>query len=200
MFPGDITEQSVCEQIVNETISKLGRIDILFNNAGTLHLGLMEDSPMENFDSIMNLNLRSAVMLTRLCMPHLKTSKGVVINNSSTCGKRAVKTAPYYCMSKAALDMLTKCLALELAPSGVRVNTISPGIVDTPIYTTIGLSQEAIDGLLERSKTTHLLGRSGTVEETANVIAFLASEESAFMTGTINHVSGGLQCNNPLNE
>ncbi len=198
LVSGDISEQSVCEQIVNETISKLGRIDILFNNAGYLLIGTFEETSMENFDSIMNVNLRSPVMLTRMCIPHLKTTKGVVVNNSSINGTKAVVSTGYYCMTKSALDMFTKCLALEMAPFGVRVNTVSPGIVDTGNHQRAGLTREVVDMVMEKCKVTHPIGRPGTAEEIANVVAFLASSESSFVTGTINHVSGGVQCSDPF--
>lgn len=95
-------------------------------------------------------------------------------------------------MSKAALDQLTRCAAIELAPKGVRVNSVNPGVVDTPIYSGAGMSERACARVLEKAKTTHAMGRPGTPEEVAQSIAFLASDNQAsFITGVTLSVDGG---------
>ena len=198
LISGDITEQSVCEQIVNETISKLGRIDILFNNAGMAAFGTFEQVPMEAFDRILDVNLKSAVMLSRMFIPHLKKSKGVILNNSSIGASSPIVSSGYYCISKAALDMFTQCLALEMAPSGVRVNSVNPGIVNTGIHGKAGLPKEMADAFMAKCEQIHPLGRTATVEEVSNLVAFLASSESSFMTGVNAHISGGLNIRDPF--
>lgn len=97
----------------------------------------------------------------------------------------------YYCMSKAALDQFTKCLALEMAPHGVRVNSVNPGVTVTNLHRTAGQNEETYAAFLERSKTTHALGRPGEASEVAEAIYFLASEKSSFTTGQLLRVDGG---------
>ena len=172
-------------------MEKFSRIDILVNNAGIYVYEAFETCPVEKYDSIMNVNMRSIVILTQKCVPHLKVTKGNVVNVSSINGLRALHNCVYYCMSKAALDMFTKCIAVELAPSGIRVNCVNPGMVKTDIPYHSGFTEDWYEKLLERTKTTHPIGRHGEVEEVANLIVFLASKEASFMTGSIVSIDGG---------
>ena len=188
---GDITEESICKSVVDKTLDLFGQIDILVNNAGIIKTGPFETSSICNYDELNNINVRSIVLLTQLCIPHLKKTKGSVVNVSSVNGIRSFANVGYYCMTKAALDMYTKCLALELASDGVRVNAVNPGVIVTNIHTRAGMDQVQYDAFLERAKETHALGRPGVVEEVADAIAFLASSQSSFMTGNLTSVDGG---------
>ena len=181
----------VCKSVVDKTLDSFGQIDILINNAGIIKTGLFESSSICNYDDLMNVNVRSVVLLTQLCIPHLKKTKGRVINVSSVNGIRSFPNVGYYCMTKAAVDMYTKCLALELAPDGVRVNAVNPGFIITNIHKRDGMNDEQYAAFMERSKNIHPLGRVGVVEEAANAIAFLASDQSSFMTGNLMLVDGG---------
>ena len=134
----------------------------------------------------------------RLCIPHLRKTKGNIVNNSSVAGLRPIKNGAYCCMSKAALDMFTQCLALELAPDGVRVNSVNPAVIETENLRNSGLDEEALKQLMEKCKQIHPLGRAGTAVEVANVIAFLASREASFMTGALVPVCGGASCSDPF--
>ena len=185
---------SISKNIVDKTIEKFGQIDILVNSAGIIKSGPFETSSVANFDELMNINVRSVVVLTQLCIPHLKKTKGSVVNVSSVNGIRSFANVGYYCMSKAAVDMFTKCLALELAPDGVRVNAVNPGVVVTNIHKRGGMDDEQYRGFLERAKQTHPLGRPGETEEVANAITFLASKQASFMTGNLTPVDGGRNC------
>ena len=142
----------------------------------------------------MDINVRSLVGIAQLCIPHLKKTKGSIVNVSSVNGIRSFANVGYYCMSKAAVDMFTKCLALELAEDGVRVNAVNPGVVYTNVHKRAGMSEEQYAQFLERTKTTHPLGRHGEVEEVANAIVFLASKEASFMTGNLTPIDGGRNC------
>jgi NAD(P)-dependent dehydrogenase (short-subunit alcohol dehydrogenase family) len=136
--------------------------------------------------------MRSVFHLTQLATPHLIKTKGNIVNISSVAGLRAFASSTSYCMSKAALDQFTKCLALELAPLGVRVNSVNPAVIVTNFLQAMGVENAAYDDFLKRAKTTHPLGRVGTVEETAHAIAFLAcNATSSFVTGTNLAVDGG---------
>ena len=129
--------------------------------------------------------------LMRCAMPHLIARKGNVVNVSSVTGLRAFPGVLAYCVSKAAIDQLTRCAALEVASQGVRVNAVNPGLVLTELHRTSGMDDEAYTGFLERSKMTHPLGRVGRPEEVAELIFYLASEQAGWMTGVTVPIDGG---------
>uniref|UniRef100_A0A1I8A3L2 3-oxoacyl-[acyl-carrier-protein] reductase FabG n=1 Tax=Steinernema glaseri TaxID=37863 RepID=A0A1I8A3L2_9BILA len=139
----------------------------------------------------MNVNVRSIVQLTQMAIPHLVKTKGTIVNVSSVTGTNAFPGVTYYCMSKAAIDQFTKCLALELASTGVRVNAVNPGVIVTQVHKRGGLSDEAYAAFLEKGKTTHALGRVGEAHEVAKGIYYLASEMSSFTTGHLLAIDGG---------
>ncbi|KHJ81835.1 hypothetical protein OESDEN_18476 [Oesophagostomum dentatum] len=139
----------------------------------------------------MDVNVRCLVRLTREALPHIIKSKGTVVNVSSINGPCPFPGVTYYCMSKSAVDQFTKCLALEMAPNGVRVNAVNPGVTVTNLHRRSGQDEKAYAAFLERSKTTHALGRPGNPEEVAEAILFLASDKSSFTTGQLLRVDGG---------
>ncbi|VDN27860.1 unnamed protein product [Gongylonema pulchrum] len=122
--PGDVTEEKVATALVNRTIEKFGLINALVNAAGIIINGKVADCTMADYDRQMNVNLRSIVQLTQKAIPHLIKSKGSIVNVSSINGICPFSGLAFYCMSKAALDQFTKCLAVELGPEGVRVNSV----------------------------------------------------------------------------
>src|SRR4028119_633025 len=131
----------------------------------------------------MNVNLRSVFLLMQATVPFLEKTKGNIVNVSSVTGLRAFPGVLAYCVSKAALDQLTRCSALELAPKQVRVNAVNPGVVVTNLHRRAGMSDENYATFIERSAQTHPLGRVGQAEEVANLILYLASEKAAWITG-----------------
>ncbi|CAB4056411.1 unnamed protein product [Lepeophtheirus salmonis] len=136
--------------------------------------------------------VREAVyQLSMLAVPHLTKTKGNIVNVSSVNGIRSFTGVLAYNMSKAALDQFTQCVALELAPKGIRVNSVNPGVILTDIHKRSGLTPEEYKQFLEKSKATHALGRTGSAEEVAQAIAFLASSNSSFCTGVLLPVDGG---------
>lgn len=142
-------------------------------------------------DNIMNINVRSVFHLTKLAVPYLIATRGNIVNVSSVNGMRSFPGVLAYNMSKSALDQFTQCVALELADKQVRVNSVNPGVVITNIHKRGGMDEESYAKFLEHSKTTHALGRAGTVQEIADAIAFLASDRSTFITGALLPVDGG---------
>jgi len=172
-------------------VKKYGRIDILVNNAGILEMGNIENASLEQYDRLMNTNVRSIYHLTMLATPYLIETKGAIVNISSVNGIRAFPGVLAYNMSKAAVDQFTRTVALELAAKQVRVNSVNPGVIITDLQKRGGLSEEAYAAFLERSKTTHALGRPGEADEVAQAIAFLASSDSSFITGASIPVDGG---------
>ncbi|XP_033627673.1 3-oxoacyl-[acyl-carrier-protein] reductase FabG-like [Asterias rubens] len=194
---GDVTKEDDNKNLIEKTVQKFGKLDILVNCAGIISLGTIETTSMEAYDSMMNANVRAVFHLTSLAVPHLVKTKGNVVNVSSVNGLRAFPGVLAYCMSKAALDQFTKVTALELASQGVRVNSVNPGVIVTNLQKRGGLDDEAYAKLLERSKTTHALGRPGEPDEAANAIAFLASDASTFITGANLPVDGGRHAMSP---
>lgn len=187
----DVTETSQMDRLVTETVEFHGRIDVLVNAAGIIKNGSIEDTTLDDWDKMMNINLRSMFYLTQKVVPHLVASKGNIINVSSVTGLRAFPNVLAYCVSKAATDQLTRCVALELAPKGVRVNAVNPGVVVTNLHKRGGMSDEKYEAFLANAKTTHPLGRAGTAEEVADLIAFLASDKAGWITGASYPIDGG---------
>lgn len=169
----------------------------MVNNAAVLKPGDLENLKMEDFDLLVNTNLRAAIILTKLCIPHLIEQKGSVINVSSVAGTNSLPGLISYCVCKSGLDQFTKCAALELASRGVRVNSVNPGAITTNIVVKTGSSDEYYEKFMEASRKNHAMGRTGQVDEVANTIAFLASDLSSFITGELIHVDGGRHIMSP---
>ncbi len=187
----DVTDGADALRIIEETIERYGAIDVLVNAAGFLSNGTIEDTALEAWDAMMDVNLRAVFQLMQRAVPHLEKTRGNIVNVSSVTGLRPFPGVLAYCVSKAGLDQLTRCAALELAPKGVRVNAVNPGVVVTEIHKRGGMSDENYAAFLERSKTTHPLGRVGMASEVAELILFLASEHAAWITGATYSIDGG---------
>ncbi|XP_037024795.1 uncharacterized oxidoreductase TM_0325-like [Bradysia coprophila] len=185
----DVNKDS--SKIIELTINTFGRIDVLINNAGIGVPSNIFTNQLTDYDNIMTTNVRSVYQLTTLAVPHLIESKGNIVNVSSLAGIRSYPNALIYCMSKAALDQFTKCVSLELAPKGVRVNSVNPAVIRTEFHENNGVKAEDLEQFLEQCKKDHALGRIGEVDEVAYAIAFLASEQASFMTGVLLPVDGG---------
>ncbi|CAJ0927729.1 unnamed protein product, partial [Mesorhabditis belari] len=188
---GDINEDSVQKDFVQRTIEKFGQIDTLINAAGILVNGTVLDCPMEEYDRQMLVNVRSLISVTRVALPEIIKTKGTIVNVSSVAGTNAFPGVTYYCISKAAVDQFTKCLALEMASNGVRVNAVNPGVIVTDIHRRAGQDEETYRKFLEHSAETHALGRPGTVDEVSRAIVFLAGPASSFTTGHLLAIDGG---------
>lgn len=187
----DLSDSKACRQAVEMTVKHFGKLDVLVNSAGILVPGSTESISEEDFDKCMNINCRSAFILTQASIPHLLESKGNIVHVSSVTGLRAFPNVVAYNMSKAAVDQLTRTCALEVASQGVRVNAVNPGVIVTEVHKRSGLSDDKYDAFLEHSKTTHAMGRVGTVDEVAKTIAFLASDSASFITGQTLAIDGG---------
>ena len=187
----ELARETDTARLMEHAIQQHGRLDVLVNCAGILELGSVENTSMEQFDRVMGVNVRAVYHLTTLATPHLIASRGNIVNVSSVNGLRSFPGLLAYNTSKAALDHLTRCLALELAPHQVRVNGVNPGVTVTELQKRGGLDDAAYAAFLERSKGTHALGRPGQPEEVAAAIAFLASHEASFITGATLPVDGG---------
>ncbi|KAM8704521.1 hypothetical protein ACLKA7_009034 [Drosophila subpalustris] len=187
----DMNNEADVEKIVAATLAKHERIDVLVNNAGILETGTIENTSLAQYDRVMNTNVRALYQLTMLATPELIKTKGNVVNVSSVNGIRSFPGVLAYNISKAAVDQFTRCVALELAPKGVRVNSVNPGVIITEIHKRGGMDEATYQKFLEHSKTTHAMGRPGDVKEVAAAISFLASEAASFTTGVSLPVDGG---------
>jgi len=187
----DVTTHAGAERVVRETIDDFDTLDVLVNAAGILANGTIETTTLAAWDEMLDVNLRAVFNLMRLAVPHLVERRGNVVNVSSVTGLRAFPNVLAYCVSKAGVDQLTRCAALELAPKGVRVNAVNPGVVVTEVHRRGGMSDESYANFLEHSKTTHPLGRVGEAREVAELILFLASERASWITGATYSIDGG---------
>lgn len=188
---GDITKETDTIDILNKTIDKFGKLDVLINNAGILESGTIETTSLEQYDRVMNTNVRSMFHLTSLAVPYLIKTKGNIVNVSSVNGIRSFPGVLAYNISKTAVDQFTRCVALELADKGVRCNSVNPGVTITNLHRRGGMNADAYAKFLEHAKTTHAMGRPGEATEIANAIIFLASEAASFITGANLPVDGG---------
>lgn len=179
--------------IIDETIKNYKKLDVLVNNAGIggTEQPLSETHSMDQFDKVMEINVRATYQLTMQAVPHLLKSKGNIVNVSSVAGIRSFPNISVYCMSKAALDQFTKCIALELAAKGVRVNSVNPAMIRSSFYYNLGMDEDAYEKFLEHSGKTHPIGRVGTPDEVAGAITFLASDAASFITGSLLPICGG---------
>jgi NAD(P)-dependent dehydrogenase (short-subunit alcohol dehydrogenase family) len=187
----DLADETKTEAAFRQAIEWLGGLDALVNSAGILKSGNIENTSLESWDEMMNINLRSVFHLMKLAAPHLERSGGNIVNVSSVTGLRSFPGVLAYCVSKAALDQLTRCAALELAPKGIRVNAVNPGVVVSGLHRAGGMSDENYAAFLEHSKTTHPMGRVGEASEVAELILFLASDRARWITGTTVSIDGG---------
>lgn len=177
--------------IVSSALSHFGGIDVLVNAAGHISSGTIESASLEAWDTMLNINLRTVFLLMQQALPSLIERQGNIVNVSSVTGLRAFPGVLAYCVSKAGLDQLTRCAALELAAKNVRVNAVNPGVVITEIHKRGGMTEEQYAAFLQHSKDTHPLGRVGDASEIAELIFFLASQRASWITGATYSIDGG---------
>lgn len=186
-FSADLTSEQHVLLLEKEVIERMGEPDVLVNNAGVASQMLFTDVSLEEYDYVMDSNVKSAFLVTRAFLPYMvRNKKGCIINISSMWGQVGASCEVVYSASKAAIIGMTKALAKEVGPSGIRVNCIAPGVIDTKMNA--NHSEEALQELVDETP----LGRLGTPRDIANVCVFLASPRSTFMTGQVLGVNGGL--------
>jgi len=187
----DLLNEHETATFVQNVRADLGGIDVLVNAAGIIANGTIENTTLADYDLMMNINVRSLFLLTQLALPSIIERKGNIVNVSSVTGLRAFPNVLAYCVSKAAVDQLTRCASLELAPKGVRINAVNPGVVRTNLHRNSGMNEDSYAAFVERSKTTHPIGRIGEAEEIADLILFLASSKAGWITGVTYSIDGG---------
>ncbi len=191
VYLADIREATQVERLFSYVTENFNRIDVLINAAGIILNGSIENTTLDDWDKMMDINLRTVFNIMQKSVPQLEKTKGNIVNVSSVAGLRAFPNVLAYCVSKAAIDQLTRCSALELAPKGIRVNAVNPGVVVTNLHKRGGMEEEKYKDFLENSKKTHPVGRVGEPWEIAELIYYLASEKAAWITGATYEINGG---------
>ena len=191
ILAGDLSLEADVDRIVSQTVSHFSGIDVVVNAAGHISSGTIENTTVAAWDAMLNINLRGVFLLMQKATPTLIQRRGNMVNVSSVTGLRAFPGVLAYCVSKAGVDQLTRCAALELAAKGVRVNAVNPGVVVTEIHRRGGMTDEQYGAFLEHSKETHPLGRVGSADEVAELILFLASSRASWITGATYSIDGG---------
>ncbi|MEU6880593.1 SDR family oxidoreductase [Streptomyces sp. NPDC046712] len=187
----DVTAEGAAEEIVSAAVDTHGRLDVLVNNAGIATGGALGTLDRTVIGPLVETNLVAPVLLTQAALPALEAAGGVVVNVTTTVGQRGWPNNSVYPATKSALETLTRCWAVELAPRGIRVVAVAPGAIETPIADHIGLSPERRAAVRAWQLAHTPLGRVGLPEEVAWAITRLASPEAAFLTGTVLPVDGG---------
>jgi NAD(P)-dependent dehydrogenase (short-subunit alcohol dehydrogenase family) len=186
----DVGSVSAIEDLAAQLKSKVGTIDVLFVNAGVFEPAPVGSVSEEMFDRQMGINFKGAVFTVEKLLP-LINQGGSIINLSSINAHTGMSNTAIYAASKAAMNSYTRTAAQELAKRGIRVNSVNPGPIETPIFGKTGMPQEQLDGFAGAIQSGVPMGRFGKAAEVAAVVAFLASDEAAYVTGSEYTVDGG---------
>ena len=191
---GDVAESAYCDRLVDETVERFGRLDVLFNNAGICMHGPIDEMSDGDWDRLIGINLSGSFFMARAAVRRMKAQGqgGAIINMSSECGLIAYERLPAYSATKGAIAMLTKCMAMDHAQDGIRVNAVCPGDIDTPM-TDLGWAHLDLSSaeIREKLKEHIPLGKVGQPSDIAHAVMYLASDAAGFVTGTLLPIDGG---------
>ncbi|MFW6149605.1 MAG: SDR family NAD(P)-dependent oxidoreductase [Atribacterota bacterium] len=190
VYQGDISIAETAEKIINEAINKYYKIDILFNNAGIVIPGNAENTSIEDWDKTMRVNVRSVFLMSKFALPHLIKTRGCIVNNSSCLALKGSKDRLAYTASKGAILSMTRALAMDYAKSGVRVNCICPGVVDSPSFRQRISKFDDPEAARRHFTNMQPLGRIAEPREVAEGILYLVTSE--ICEGTILSADGGV--------
>ncbi|MDY0986304.1 SDR family oxidoreductase [Flavobacterium sp. CFBP9031] len=193
----DQSDLKSIDNLVEEVKAKFGKVDILFLNAGIAAFAPLDSASEDHYDSIMNVNVKGVFFTVQKVLPILNDG-GSIIFNTSVNAHVGMPNSSVYAASKAAVLSLNKVFAVELASRKIRVNAVSPGPIETPLYGKVGLEKEEVEGLGSALGEKILLKRFGQAAEVAKTVSFLASEDASFITGSEIVVDGGLIVNTVL--
>ena len=179
---GDVANLEDLDGLFTRVQEQFGRVDVLFANAGIAPLGPIEAVTEEHFDRLFDINVRGLFFTVQKALPLLSDGASVILN-ASVVAQSGLPNTSIYSATKAAVRSLGRTLAAELAPRGIRVNVVSPGLVATPFWGKVGLSQDDVDAFGAQVVQQTPLGRPGKPEEIASTVAFLASDDASYFTG-----------------
>lgn len=190
VMQADVTDLAAMERAIAATVERFGNLDVIFANAGTGHFTPVGGTTVETFEEVLRVNVTSTFFIVQACLPYMNNGASVIFNSSvqNVNGRPGLSA---YAASKSAVRTMARVMASELSPRGIRINVVSPGSVDTPIWDVAIAKGEDREDLFERLERSIPLGRVGEPMEVANAVLFLASEESSFIQASEIVVDGG---------
>jgi NAD(P)-dependent dehydrogenase (short-subunit alcohol dehydrogenase family) len=188
---GDVVNLPDLDHLYEEVHSRLGCIDVLFANAGIAPFAPLERVTEAHFDTLFDVNVKGLFFSVQKALPLLSANASIILN-ASVVAQSGISNTSIYSATKAAVRSLGRTLAAELSPRGIRVNVVSPGLIETPFWQKVGMSQEEVDAFGAQVVQQTPLGRAGKPEEIAATVAFLASDDSSYFTGADLVADGGM--------
>lgn len=192
-FQADVSSRPAVEKVVSDIVARLGGIDVLVNNAGIQRYATVTTASEEEWDEVMNVNLKSAFLMAKYCIPEmLRRGGGSIVITGSVQSVSAQRNSVHYVVSKHGLLGLTRSIAVDYGKQNIRANCVLPGAVDTPMLRWAASLDPNPKAVLDAAHKLHIRGKMGCPEEVADVIVFLASDLASFVTGAAVAVDGGL--------